>query len=349
MKYLNIDQYTALNETLESYTNVYLKNSFYRENLKFFLDKIYEIGNSGIERIPVNFENLDYISVNEGIKLICEYLKNLNPKYECDFMEKLTNGTIDFIEADNFKNAIEKTKFRPVVYDETFQHTESDLPSSQNSFQSINIGINKTSYISILSLLHEYIHSIFIKNSDGTISNDTDDDLCEFFAIYFENDFINYLKNKGIFSNDFNLYKMLRYNSIINTINGIFTYQTILLYYKQLYDIIDDYTIEMILKENPIIQSDDIYDICHGINSIESFIPDYRYFLGVPLAHYFSSMKDKIITEKLLSMSGKLDKYTVPQVFHAIGSSVTEIESIDFGNIMLNIKKEVIENKTLKN
>lgn len=349
MKYLNIDQYTALNETLESYTNVYLKNSFYRENLKFFLDKIYEIGNSGIERIPVNFENLDYISINDGAKLICEYLRNLNPKYEKDFMKKLTNGTIDFIESDTYMDAIKKTKFRPVVYDETFQHTESDLPSSQNSFQSINIGINKTSYISILSLLHEYIHSIFIKNSDGTISSDTDNDLCEFFPIYFENDFINYLKNKGIFSNDFNLFKMLRYNSIINTINGIFTYQTILLYYKQLYDIIDDYTIEMILKENPIIQSDDIYDICHGINSIESFIPDYTYFLGVPLAHYFSSTKDKIITEKLLSMSGNLDKYTVPQVFHAIGSSVTEIESIDFGNIMSNIKKEVIENKTLKN
>ena len=349
MKYLNIDQYTALNETLESYTNVYLKNSFYRENLKFFLDKIYEIGNSGIERIPVNFENLDYISVNEGIKLICEYLKNLNPKYECDFMEKLTNGTIDFIEADTFIDAIEKTKFRPVVYDETFQHTESDLPSSQNSFQSINIGINKSSYIPIISLLHEYMHSIFNKNSDGTVSNDTDNDLCEFFAIYFENDFINYLKSKDISSNDFNIFNTLRYNSIINIINGIFTCQTILLYYKQSYDIIDDYTIEMILKENPIIQSDDIYDICYSINSIESFLPDYTYFLGVPLAYYFSSMKDKRITDTLLSMSGNLDKYTVPQVFHAIGSSITEIESIDFGNIMSNIKNEVIENKTLKN
>lgn len=349
MEYLNIEQYTTLNETLESYTNVYLKNSFYGEHLKFFLDKIYEIGNSGIERIPIDLENLDYISINEGTKLICEYLRNLNPKYEKDFMEKLTNGTIDFIAVDTLSDAIRKTKFRPVVCEETYDDAENNLSSKRNNFQSIDIGMNKTTYISIITLLHEYMHSIFNKNSDGTVSNDTDNDLCEFFAIYFENNFINYLVSKGTCTDDFDIYKMLRFNSVINTINGIFTCQTILLYYKQLCHVIDDYTIEKILKENPIINPENIYDICYSVNSIESFLPDYTYFLGIPLAHCFSSMKDREITERLLSMSGKLDKYTVPQVFHAIGSSVVEIESVDFGNIMSNIKSELIEDKTLKN
>ena len=69
MKYLNIDQYTALNETLESYTNVYLKNSFYRDNKE---------GNSInlIEKISTNKNEEELITNKLAIKQLIEGLKD---------------------------------------------------------------------------------------------------------------------------------------------------------------------------------------------------------------------------------------------------------------------------------
>ena len=347
MNYLNMDQYVILNERLNDYLES-INETFLYQNLELFLKKIFELGYSNIKAISYKPSTEKNVSYNEGFKLISKYLSTLSPQLAEDFDSKLSNGVINLTFHDNFDRAIDNTYIQYSFSKNQDRSLNKIANSKLLDRQEIEVGNYKTTMITFIMLLHEYIHSVYSKNSDSSYFCQTYDDLGEFFSLYFENDFVNFLKKSELDADFFDFYYIIRYNEVLQLLNGSVPSQVLMLYYKDKNGVIDDTTFDDILRKTglPAKQINGIYNNCMSIDCCNG---NCQYFMFIPLAFYYSSTDNPDITRKLLSMVGKLNMYTSNQVFHEIGSSVAEIESIDFRNIMSNMRSEITESNTFKN
>ena len=344
MRYLSIDDHADLNEILDEYTTTFLEGTFYNNNLEFFLNKIYEVGYAKFKYLDVELTKEDSVPYTYGLNLITDYLERISPEYKEDFLKKLNDGTVNTTFHDNMPDAIAHSSFQ---LSQMKEKDDSSETYSNPYYTSINVGNYKTNYKYFLVLLHEYMHSIFYTPSIESRPTMTREDLCEFFSIYFEFDFINYLKNNGIISHDFSSHIAKRYNDVLNFVYGNFPYQTILFYYKQKYEVIDDVVLEKILQETPISKKNLDYIFNNTMPQVEDLV-DYQFFLGIPLAYYFSSKNDIEISKTLLKLANEVNTLTVENVIHKLGSSISELESISFHKIMSDMQNEAIEKDNLK-
>lgn len=347
MKYLNINQYAILNEKLQVYLES-INGTFLYQNLELFLKKIFELGYSDFEAINYKPSAEKYILYSEGFKLIGDYLSKLNPQLAKDFDSKLSNGVINLTSYNSFNSALENTHIRYLFSANQDRSLNKIANSELLDCQEIEVGNYKTSMITFIMLLHEHVHSIYSKNLDGSYFSQTYDDLCEFFPLYFELDFANFLKDSGFDADLFDFYYMTRYNEVLQLLSGRMPSQVLMLYYKDKNGVIDDTSFDDILKKTglPAEQIDDIFNDCMTIDHCSS---NCKYFMFIPLAFYYSSTGNPDITKKLLSMVGNLNMYTSNQVFHEIGSSAAEIETINFQNVMMDLAGQISCKKTLEN
>ena len=200
----------------------------YLNELFIYLSDKYDIFVDNLSRLTVindelrNFLNLYDLSfekkennlTDEDVYLLArEIIESINPKYLDDFDNLIKNGELDFGYNEEYDGSY-------------FKHINDDI-------NIINIK-REYSYEEVISLIHEYIHYINLKN----ISTKNSHLLTEFLAIYFEIYAMDYLIDKGINKDD--IYYKRRLLFIKGKTNRFYNIESPLLVYKFFGEINDE-------------------------------------------------------------------------------------------------------------
>lgn len=366
--------FIEINQECEKYLSNN-KDRLYINHMEAYLKKAKELlkcPDLNITNTKLEEGNLDLF---EGIEFIYEYLNELNPNLAKKFITEFKNGQIQINYTDEDIWLEEKTKGnwhignfsnKQIKENNKKENTINTIPISL-----IDIENKKTTYSLLPTIVHEFFHSTSIKDKNNNFETNICESLSEMISIYFEFNFIKWMIQKGHNENKF---LSTYYERYINTTNKkalhFFLNQTIFLYKKITEGILD----ESSYKTGTYICSRNYFmNICKKASLFleneknrEKQMQDFRYLkeerkplftahiqaryiIGAPLAYHLSCSKDPLMPQKMLSFVEEINSISLINSLQKINLSLTEIEKLNYTNIMESMQAEILDINKIPN
>ena len=367
--------FLAINQECERYLYDN-KNSLYSNYMEAYLRKAKELLKCPTINIPNITSEEIYIDLLEGIKLIYEYLNELKPDLAKKFMTEFKNGQIEINYMDEDVWIEEKAEgnwhFKNFSNKQIKENNKKENTITTAPISLIDIENRKTTYSLLPIIIHEFFHSISIKDKNNNYETYICQDLTEMISIFFEFNFINWMIQKGYNNNQFLVTYYERYTDTINK-NELqsFLNQTIFLYKKITEGILD----ETSYKIGKYTCSENYFmNLCKKSslflakeNQKEEKMQDFQYLkeerkplfttekhahyiIGAPLAYHLSCSQDPLMPQKMISFVEEINSLPLIVSLQKIDLSLTKIENLNYTNIMENMLTKILDiNKTPNN
>jgi len=267
----------------------------------------------------------NFITVEEGLTIIKEYLQLIDPKLVEDFNNKIINGNVEFNNDDSEDSYCE-------YYDE--EHNEKI---------NILISTNGWTYDSMAALMHEFIHSVNFNLSKDKSFARFNVIFSEFFSIYFELDFLNFVREKMNYNFALaNLYN--RYNHIVMDVQEYYC-MSWLVNEKMENGVIDKYTNQ--ISETPL-EEETFENLLKNVDKAEKYFSKFfphiyfGYFIGVPLAYTLIKKEDIDMPKKVYEMMKEMGNVTLQETFEKVGLDANFLENMNFAEIYDSIANDIV-------
>ncbi len=364
--------FILINEELQNYIHA-IENSdhhFYIDNLELFLMIAKQLQRATV----LKHEESNYrITLLECIDYTTKYLEQLDPNLAKIFTKDISTGRVNFNDSnDDFdsksdiydtmrgRNQTYRDNNNVHIIEENNRYTViNQIPKSF-----INIESAVESYDLIRALTHEFMHTYNRTDLDYTSNFLLFDELV---SIYFEFDFMNYMYKQGYPKDLFLNTNIFRYNDIISDILNFIENTKLLLKIKK-EGVLDQHSFNLEkMKPN---ERKLFLDNLHNLNDLvkereqkrqlnhislpeDNLIFYYhiysKYIFGAPLAYYLSKSNDSQMPHKVLNLLKNMNKESLSDSLEHIDLSINDIRHLDFGQIVRNMKMEIIETRIKSN
>jgi len=349
--------FIKINETCEDYLTNY-KDNFYVQNLSFYFKKAKKLLDCPpLEKIIIKEKHIDLL---EGIHLIYEYLDELKPELAEKFIIELKNGQVQINYTDEDIWLEEKIsgcwchnqnkKARRVE-----QINEEEICIHSIPLSLIDIDNKETVYSLLPLIVHEFFHSIITIDKNGAYETNITSTLTEMISIYFEQNFIQKMVQKGYEKENFLTTYCNRYNNTTDKKQlKSFLDQTFFLLKKKEEGVID----EVSYKTGNITCSKEYFEsigkqATKQLNNKTMSFNAHKmapYLLGAPLAYYLSCSTDQHMPQKMLDFAEEINSIPLPQSLRKIDLTLFKLVEMNDKEIMNNMRQEIsLTPKTVNN
>ncbi len=341
--------YITLNEILEEYLEKH-QATVYCNHLFYFFDLSNEIQRKcspfcDEEGRILSFKIYNFqsqkVDLIEGMSLIEKYLENIGEDLRIDFIKKLRNGQIEIhYQEDESEEILEDGFMRIKKEIETCKKDEWVNIQAQPS-SLIDVKNEKTSYRMLMILLHEYIHSVILDKKKN--EQEKEIFLQEFYAIYFELDFLKYLREHGLPQEEYMNHLFERYQAtIIDNLSLIIF--SCFLFKKQEEGVIDQesYHLGKIRTDERTYQLDaQVILDKDKKNKLVNPSSYAEYVFGTALAYYLIQKEDATQTKRVIQ---SMKEDTKGKIVEALGITFYELEPFNLKKSLFEMRQEILEN-----
>ena len=330
---MKITDYLELNERLETLLG---QDCFYVRHLELFFQKAYQIDQQCLlvedekgNFIPPNFYKTSgkTIPLTTGLSMIQQYLKEVSPALAQEFIDKLNNGVIqiNYNDAASREDAILESNQHPIRSSHAFLSNRENGP-----FSLLDVSNEKTNCFFFGCLVHEFIHSYFMDRTQ-----DKKDEFNELYSIYFEFDFLRFLKEHQMDDSELFPTFFLRYQDVLYLVKSQFLDVTAFLLKKQTEGVIDKESYHL---GQLSIQKEEYDSTCQTVLSSlyypHAVLKSVEYLLGTVLGYRLSQRHEEPFAQKLLEVGTRQNEEDFFQRLQGLGFSRKQLLDLDFGSVM---------------